>query len=121
MSAGISGSNTVFRAATMSAVICSSSSLERFEPSTGVPPSASDFGGFAVRMSRSTLPSITGTHSSKELVRLLERLEQGVHLILGIVHGERGPARRRDTEALHERLRAVMPGPDRHPRPVDDG
>ena len=128
----------------MSAVSCSSSSADSAEPSTGVPPSQrrrrlragqraavgaagrSPVPHFSVRtrlriVSFRSHDSTSPYRYSKELVRPDQRLGQRIDLGLGIVHGERGPARRRDAEPLHQRLRAVVAGAHRDARAVDDG
>ena len=52
-------------------------------------------------------------HLAKELVAELQALNQCIHLRLCVIHGEAGTARGADGEVIHERLRAVMPGPHR--------
>jgi len=52
-------------------------------------------------------------HLAKELVAELQALNQRIHLRLCVIHGEAGTARGADGEVIHERLRAVMPGPHR--------
>src|SRR5205085_8840067 len=59
--------------------------------------------------------------SPKEVARLDQRLGQGVHLGLGIIHGERGAAGGRDPEPVHQRLGAMVACAHRHTRTVDDG
>ena len=45
---------------------------------------------------------------------------QRVDLLPGVVEGEGGARRGRDAEAVHHRLRAVMPRADRDPLVVED-
>ena len=52
-------------------------------------------------------------HLAKVLVAELQALNQRIHLRLCVIHGEAGTARGADGEVIHERLRAVMPGPHR--------
>src|SRR5882672_1562281 len=58
--------------------------------------------------------------SSKEPLRLGDRFHQGIDVSLGIVDVAARPVRRRHVEALHQRLRAVMPGPDGHSLTIED-
>ena len=69
-------------------------------------------------MRKSPLTCRSG-RSGKELVAGLQRLHQHVHLLGGVVEPERRPAGRRQPQMRHQRLRAVMPGPHRHPLAVD--
>src|SRR6185295_9378207 len=129
MSAGISGSYTVFSAATISAVSCSSSSGGIDEPGSGA-FGLSSMVVLRTRMANGEwrmeiLPFAIGHSpfalSRKELVRLQQGLGEGVHLGLGIVHGERGAAGCRHAQALHQGLGAVVAGAHRHAGAVDDG
>ena len=43
---------------------------------------------------------------------------QPVDFFAGVVKRERGARRAGDAKSLHERLRAVMPGPYRDPQPI---
>src|SRR3954451_22594457 len=58
------------------------------------------------------LRSSNGTLSSEDSPDVVQRVDEGVDVGAGVVHGERGARRRRDAEALHERLRAVVAGAD---------
>src|SRR5215470_6061032 len=123
----------------MSAVSCSSSSAGIDEPGTGRGASGSSAmaGLSAVLLSiansnlhahslssnprRVLAPARVRRPSGKEVVRLDQCLHQGVHLGLGIVHGEGGPARGRHAEPIHQGLSAMMAGTYGHTRAVDDG
>ena len=50
----------------------------------------------------------------------VEPVDQTVHIGSRVVHSERSTRRRRHTELAHQRLRAVMPGPDAHSAAPED-
>src|SRR5262245_43429900 len=53
--------------------------------------------------------------SPEEIARLDQCLRQGIHLGLGIIHAERGPARGRHAQPIHQRLGAMVARPHGHP------
>src|SRR5215207_11480797 len=61
------------------------------------------------------MTSLYSSSSAKERPRLLERHDQRVHVLLRVVHVERGSRRRRHPQPPHQDLRAMMSGPHAHP------
>jgi MFS family permease len=49
-----------------------------------------------------------------------EAVDQPLHVLARVVHGERGTRRRRYAELAHQRLRAVVPGADADAAPSED-
>src|SRR5688572_28857893 len=49
--------------------------------------------------------------SSEDLAYVVESVDERIDVGARVVHGKRRPRRRRDAEALHQRLRAVVAGP----------
>src|SRR4029079_2607732 len=64
------------------------------------------------RSSRPAIDSASLGSEREELLGAPERFYEGVDVVLVVVDVERGPGRRRDAEHPHQRLRAVVPGPD---------
>src|SRR5262249_18730929 len=50
---------------------------------------------------------------SKHLLHSMDPSNEGIHFVMGVICGERGPGRGCDAETGHDRLRAVVAGPNR--------
>src|SRR5271166_4415178 len=112
MSAGISGSYTVFSAATIESVSVRSS--------TGVICE-----GGALRLSCGGAASLctsfiyAATFLDKQLLCPFQSIRERIDFSERIVEGERRPASRGHAKPLHERHGAMRPRPNRHARTVD--
>src|SRR5204862_5773731 len=65
---------------------------------------------------RSLAPGASGEY----LADLAQRPAERVQFLARVVERERRPGGRRNPEALHDGLRAVVPGPDRHALAIHD-
>src|SRR5690606_33449529 len=101
MSAGISGSYTVFSALMMSSVRRASSSGGMALLWTAL-PSPTDSAWFS-----SGFRFVSSMASPEEFARLVKRLREHIHLGLRIIHGEGRAACGGHAEALQERLSAM--------------
>src|SRR5918994_772461 len=107
MSDGISGSYTVFKAATMSSVMRSSSSGGIAEPGDTCGALDGDW-------------SFKGSSSSKQGFCLLQGVGQLIDFLHGVVEAKRGPAGGGRAEPVQQRHGAMGAGPDSHALAVDD-
>src|SRR5678816_1956850 len=123
MSAGISGSKTVFSAATMPFVSCSSSSegivvawiSGLFGLASGSSAAAASVAGVA------SVSLIAVSKSREERMGLRQPLHKGVNFGAGVVEAEGSAAGGGHAVASQKRLRAMGAGADGDPLAVDDG
>src|ERR1700761_3551797 len=118
MSQGISGSKTVFIAAT-------DSSVRRARSSGAMPGAKNHCGSLGDAFSTAT-GSAAGacisviTSSGKETLRLLQSLDEFIDFFERIIHGEGGAACRGHAETRQQRLRAMGSCPHRDTLAIDD-
>jgi MFS family permease len=79
---------------------------------TAGPRSALVLAGVAAVLGAAFLRFTLRRSELEDAAHRVEAVEQPVHFRARVVHGERGSRRRRYAELAHQRLRAMMPGPD---------